>query len=93
MAQKSEITKATPEQQRITQQIIEALRELNDDSTVPRNIKLRLEKTIKLLEEQTDVSIKVDKAQQELDDINDDSNLQSYTRTQIWNIVSLLEKL
>jgi transcriptional regulator NrdR family protein len=29
----------------------------------------------------------------ELDEIADDTNLQAYTRTQIWNVVSILETL
>ena len=75
------------------EQVITALRELHDDAAVPRNIKLRIERTIQILSEPSDISIRVDKAQQELDDISDDSNLQSYTRTQLWNVVSLLEKI
>ncbi len=74
-------------------QILEAVKELNDDQSVPRNVKIKFERIIKALEEKTDISIIVDRVQQELDEIADDSNLQAYTRTQIMNVVSLLEKL
>lgn len=83
----------TPDQKQIVQQIIDSIKELNEDHTVPRNIKIKFERVMKALEEDADISIRVDKAQQELDEISDDSNLQAYTRTQIWNVVSLLEKL
>lgn len=73
--------------------VIELLQELQDDSTVPRNVKLRLENTMRALMAECAVSLKVSKALTELDEAADDSNLESYTRTQIWNIVSLLESL
>jgi len=34
-----------------------------------------------------------DRATQLLDEISDDSNMPVYTRTQVWNIVTLLESL
>ena len=34
-----------------------------------------------------------DKALQELDEISDDPNIPSFTRTQIWNIVSILSMM
>ena len=71
--------------------VIEALRTLQDDSTVPKNLKNKLEETIKILSEDEEPSIRVNKALNELDEINDYTNIQSHTRTQIWNIVSLLE--
>ncbi|MBR9692248.1 hypothetical protein GOV06_05690 [Candidatus Woesearchaeota archaeon] len=75
------------------QSIIEILKELQEDGSVPRNVKEKLTATIKSLDEDKDISIKVNKALHELEEIADDPNLQTYARTQIWNIVSLLEKL
>ena len=71
--------------------VIEALRALQDDITVPKNLKNKLEETIKILGEDEEPSVRVNKALNELDEINDYTNIQSHTRTQIWNIVSLLE--
>ena len=48
---------------------------------------------INTFKENMELSIKVNKAMNELDDIASDINLQAYTRTQIWNIVSSLEKI
>ncbi len=73
--------------------IIEVLEDLEDDMSVPRNIKESLKKTIISLKEDVDLSIKINKALHELDDVSDDPNLQPYARTQIWNVVSLLEKI
>lgn len=72
--------------------IIQSLSKLLEDASVPKNIKMKIEKTIKVLDED-DVSLGVDKALQELDEIADDVNIQPYTRTQIWAIVSMLEKV
>lgn len=74
-------------------EVITALTDLKEDSAVPKNVKLKIDNTIKILNEDSDQSLKVDRALQELDDIADDSNVQAFTRTQIWNIVSLLEKI
>ena len=75
------------------QQIIEAVNMLQEDSTVPRNIKEKMKALVTILQDGSDTSLKVDKALQELDDVADDANLQAFTRTQIWNIVSMLEKI
>jgi len=74
-------------------QVIETLTELQKDTSIPKNVKLKIEGIITSLRGDTDLSINVDKALNELDGIANDTNMQSYTRTQIWNIVSLLEKL
>jgi len=39
------------------------------------------------------VEIRIDKSLQGLDEISDDPNLSSYTRMQIWNVVSVLESI
>ena len=73
--------------------IEEALAELKDDITVPKNVRLKIEKVMGLLNGETETQIKVSKALNELEEIADDVNLQSYTRTQVWNVVSALEKI
>ncbi len=75
------------------QSVLEAIDEMQEDSTVPRNVKLRLAEVGKLLQSEGDLSMHVNKALDELDEISDDANLQSFTRTQLWNIVSMLETL
>jgi uncharacterized protein (UPF0147 family) len=71
--------------------VIAALRELEGDNQVPKNVKAKIVSTITMLEQDGEVSIKVSRALQELEQLSEDSNMQGYTRTQIFNIVSLLE--
>ncbi len=74
--------------------VIEALQEVMDDQTVPRNVKARLESSLQTLKNDDDeLSLKVSKVIQDLDEIANDTNTQSYTRSQIWNILSLLESI
>lgn len=73
--------------------ILNYLTELLNDQTVPKNIKIKIEGIIKALEENCEVSLKVNRALNDLDEITNDVNIQSYTRTQLWNIASLLEKV
>lgn len=77
------------------QEIISSLEELGSDMTVPKNIKLKIEGIIGILRsaEKSDISMRINKSLNMLDEISDDNNLQPYSRTQIWNIVSLLESL
>lgn len=82
-----------PEIEEQITQITEALKELNEDGTVPKNVKVKLQKIIDRLNEGKEPSIKIHEALSDLDDIADDTNLQPFTRTQIWNIVSVLEKI
>jgi uncharacterized protein len=72
----------------------EALNEMLDDSAVPKNVKLKLQSTLKALSDNSDdVSLRVNKALNELDELTEDINIESFTRTQLWNIVSMLEML
>ena len=73
-------------------EIIEILEELQSDSSVPKNVKEKIEITINALKEDNELKLCVNKALHELDEIADDPNLESYARSQIWNVVSLLEK-
>jgi len=73
------------------QQVIDALNEMLEDSTIPKNVKSKIQSTLSALKEDTDISLRVNKALQELDELTDDINIESYTRTQLWNVVSMLE--
>ncbi len=73
--------------------ILDVLKELAEDSTVPKNVKNKVSEVIEILKDDSEMSLKISKALQELEEISDDSNLQPFTRTQIWNITSMLEKI
>ena len=75
------------------QPILLALQEVEEDSSTPKNVKEKISLTIKVLNTDAELAIKVSKALHELEYLSEDSNVQPYTRTQIFNIVSLLEFL
>lgn len=75
------------------EKVMITLREVSEDAVVPRNIKLKLQSIISHLNKNTELSIKLNKALNELDDIVNDVNLQPHTRTQIYSVVSILEKM
>ena len=76
-----------------TDSIIDAMKEIQNDPAVPKNVKKKLDDAIAILNEDADLSIKKDKALHLLDDMSEDTTMQAYIRTQIWNIVSALETL
>lgn len=74
------------------EQIIPLLRQIADDRTVPRNIRTACEESIKILQDgQQDKAVKINTVISSLDEVTNDPNIPMYTRTVVWNIVSLLE--
>ncbi|MDI6825648.1 MAG: UPF0147 family protein [Candidatus Aenigmarchaeota archaeon] len=73
--------------------IIKLLTVIIEDRTVPRNIRAAAEEAKKELTEKSDNTwdIRLSSAISTLDDIINDPNMPIYTRTQIWNVVSMLE--
>lgn len=71
--------------------IISTLEELAEDTTVQKNIKSKLESIIGVLKGEEELCIKINKVLNDLDEISNDNNIHTYTRTQIWNVVSMLE--
>ncbi len=75
-------------------QVIETLTQMREDASVPKNVRLKIENAIQALKDETkNIKVKIDKSLQELDNLDEDPNIPVYTRTQIWNMVSLLESL
>ena len=76
------------------EEVLSMIRELSEDFSVPRNVKknLALIEEI-LLDETKELSLRVDKAVSILDEVSEDPNIQMFTRTQIWSLVSMLSKL
>lgn len=54
---------------------------------------MKIEKAIGILRKNSEITIKVSKALNELEEVADDVNLQSYTRMQVLNVISALEKI
>ena len=72
-------------------EILSVVSQIEQDSTVPKNVKTKIKEIIAILQQDLDAAVKSNKILQELDDIADDPNMPTYTRTQIWSIVSALE--
>ena len=68
------------------------LDEINSDRTVPRNIRnMIVEAKNQLNNQKDDIAVRINSAISILDEVSNDTNIPIYTRTQIWNVVSLLE--
>jgi len=74
-------------------EVIETLEEIQEDSTVPKNVRNKLGHMILELKSKEDLSLKVNKSLSELDDICEEINLPTFIRTQLWGVTSMLEKL
>jgi uncharacterized protein len=73
-------------------EINKLLDDIAEDRTVPRNIRTMIGETKKHLNnEKDDMAVRINSAVSILDEVSNDPNIPTYTRTQIWNIVSLLE--
>lgn len=75
------------------QEIMEILTVIEEDNSVPRNVRVKIKSAMCMLEDPQGVALNVtfDKILQELDNLSEDPNLPTYTRTQIWSLVSSLE--
>lgn len=73
--------------------IVEFLAEMKDDNTVPKNVKSKMDDVIAILNDDSEISMKVDRAVHIFDELDEDVNIDSFTRTQLWNVVSLIESL
>ncbi len=71
--------------------MIECLVQIEEDVSLPRNIKVKIHNAITALGEQRELKICANKALQELDEVSNSPNLPSDIRPQIWNVVSMLE--
>ena len=67
------------------------LDEINEDRTVPRNIRNLVQEAKNNLNGKQELPVRINSAISILDEVSNDSNIPIYSRTQIWNIVSMLE--
>ena len=71
-------------------EVIEFLNELKEDFSVNKNIKEKIDRVIEFLK--NDNELGVAKALNEFEELMEKNEIQPYTRSQIWNVVSMLEK-
>lgn len=80
------------EKQQGYDEIIILLEQIIDDRTVPKNIRKAAEDSKIILSGADSAEVKISTAIGILDEITNDPNMPMYTRTQIWNAVSILEQ-
>lgn len=73
--------------------VIENMKELMGDADVPKNVKTKVENAMRCLQEKEELKIRINKALDQLEQIGEDNNIEPYTRSQIWNLVSALEMI
>ncbi len=74
--------------------IAEVLGELSGTRGVPRNVKTVIDEAIKAIKNTKESpTTRVHTAIALLDEISNDPNLPAHIRTQVWNVVSMLESL
>ena len=77
-----------------TREVIETLSQIEQDDTVPKNVRDKIRSSISALQaSDKSIEVKINRSLQELDDVADDPNVPTFTRTQIWHVVSLLESI
>jgi uncharacterized protein (UPF0147 family) len=65
---------------------------ISEDNTTPRNIRRAAKEALDLLNSHDlSLAVRVANAISVLDEISQDPNMPPYTRTRIWNVVSVLE--
>ena len=75
-------------------ELIEMINELTEDSSVPRNVKEKLKSiNIILTDESREKNISINEAKDIISELSEDQNLQTFSRTQLWNISSMLEEI
>ncbi len=73
---------------------VRILEQISDDRTIPRNVRERcLSARETLTDAKKELRVRIDAVLQIMDKLSEDPNIPVYARTQIWNIVSLLESI
>ena len=71
--------------------VLAVLQQLNDDTSIPRNVKLKVTVVLKQLNENGEASLRASRAIQELEPLTEDGNVDGFTRSQLFNVISMLE--
>lgn len=74
--------------------VIERIEALEDDGSIPSNVKNLLSNSVEALEDDDEeLSVRINTATSFLDEISNDPNIAQHTRTEVWNIASMLESI
>ncbi|MDY6789305.1 MAG: UPF0147 family protein [Candidatus Nanohaloarchaea archaeon] len=74
--------------------VIQRMEQLKDSSSTPVNIQELLQDSIEVLRnKEEELSVRVNTVSSFMDQISNDPNVKQHTRTEVWNISSMLESL
>ncbi|NPA38422.1 MAG: hypothetical protein GXN99_01350 [Candidatus Nanohaloarchaeota archaeon] len=75
------------------EELVSLLEELAEDRKIPRNVRAMIAEAVSAIKEDSEESLKarITTAISILDEASTDPNLQQFSRTEIWNVVSMLE--
>lgn len=75
-------------------EIIEIIEEASEDKSIPRNVRAQIKEASDMLkDEKESIKTRITAAISILDEASTDPNLQQFSRTEIWNMVSMLESI
>lgn len=73
------------------QEVIDVLNEICEDSNTTKNIKSKITAVVDLLKAEGELSMRVNRASHAVDELASNGDIDSFTRTQLLGVVSLLE--
>ncbi|MCC7552404.1 UPF0147 family protein [Candidatus Micrarchaeota archaeon] len=73
--------------------IIDIMDEIEEDTSIPKNIRKTITDAKKRLKTNEDATLKIGAVVYSLEEIAEDINIPSHARTQIWTILSALESM
>jgi len=91
MAAKSKV-KVVDVSQELTA-VSELMEAVLSDTSVPRNIRSVVDEALQKIRSNEEKAVAVSTAIYRLDDVSNDINMPSHTRTEIWGIISELEAI
>lgn len=91
--QRDNMKKLKQEIQKKLDSAVELMQSVLEDTSVPRNIRSAVEEALNKISEAEEKSVGISSAIYRLDDISNDINMPSHTRTEIWSIISELESI
>lgn len=74
--------------------VVTRIEDVKDSSSLPSNVKDMLDRATDALEdEDEELSVRINTATSILDEVSNDPNIAQHTRTEVWNIASMLESV
>jgi len=74
--------------------VIQRIDGLKDGGSLPSNVQDMLERATDALEDDDEeLSVRINTATSILDEVSNDPNIAQHTRTEVWNIASMLESV